>query len=313
MTFPISTQFSPPQSIRRGSAFSRKVASKVLVLIERFESLTKIRAQDQDLQSPETTAHVSTFRRLGTSVLKRATMLAEQKAGPQPVKTRPPKRKFLRIPRGRARRHATAKDSNNDHLNNGFGCDGSGSIIDSNNSDIDTSSTSTALVSWTLPSSFFFQLLRSNEHTPTVEPTIEKSNTSRSWGRKKKTTPPRRSIQELRGNAREREPAPIRIKRKTPEDTSVEGLREKFQSAERSFRVITPEELRLREEQSLPRGQSNFREAGSSFGMLSSNYEATRPSKMVHNDRWFYGDSYYDNSMERFACQHPSITADMQR
>lgn len=318
----ISPHSSPPHPTSRGSGFSQRIVSKVLLLIEKFESLTRAHSPDQapQFQQPSyTAARTSTLRRLGTSVLKRASFFAEQRTGPQSEKTQPPKRRFLKISRNRVKNQASKQSNENERTkshrsSNGFDCDGPVSTLDSNSTlvETDTSSTSTPPVARILPSSFFDQLLPSNEPTPTRS----KFNPRNGWGRKRKVMQLSKSIQDLQGNVGQKEYTFVNIKRKpVPSNLSVEDLTRRFREVERENSVgglkskeaeallggVTRRELDPKKDQnsfrSLLHGQPSLKEADNSFGILIDN-EAANSVKKPHGDDWLYGDSFYDTSVE---------------
>lgn len=282
---------SPPS---KGSAIGRKITSKVFLLVDKFESLTKVHTSNEasEFEQPSYVAHTSAFRRIGTSVLKRATLYAEHKAGAQS-----PKRDFLKTSRAKRQTAKNIKKNQRIHTNDDFGCDGSGSTVDSNSpngdtgstpTDTDASSTSTPAEP-ILPSSFFRQLVQSGENTSRKI----KKNTRKTTKRKKNSPMP--SVNDLRNNVRSKPAAqdsrpesPAKdmpkntrsrefgfpgFKRKsTPQNPSVKELRERFQKAERTqpvkevpLRVLSREELKSRQE------QKTVNEAGSSSRIPSSN------------------------------------------
>lgn len=325
MSSPISSQPSPPQAASRGSGFSRKIASKVLILIEKFESLTRVRPLDKTPpfpQSPYTSARTSTFRRLGTSVLKRASEFAEQRANPPPEKRQAPKRRFLRISRHRTKNRVVSKQKvESEHIkshnsSNGFDCDGTGSTIDSDSTLIDTdiSSTSTPPVARILPSSFFDQLLPSGEHTPTRR----RFGHHKRQERKKKGKSSENPIRDLEEIIGPKESTSANTKRKpVPLNLPVRGLTERWREVEREkvFREfnlkkveeppkgLMQKELNSREDRDsltgFPREQLNLREADNSFGVLSNGNDTVKLAEMDYNNGGLYSDSFYDTSMGR--------------
>lgn len=323
----------PLPSPSKGSAIGRKITSKVFLLVDKFESLTKIHTPNEasEFEQPSDAARTSAFRRISTSVLKRATLYAEHKAGAQS-----PKRHFLKT--SRAKRQ-TAKDNNKNQYirtNEDFGCDGSGSTADSNSPTGDTNSTptdtdasSTSTPKLILPSSFFSQLMQSGEKR-----SIKNKKNTRKTKRKKSS--PMASVNDLRNNVRPKPaaqdsrpespakdvPKNVRprefgfagFKRKsTPQNPSVKELRERFQKAERTqpvkevpLRVLSREELKSRQEQKTVNGPQLGREVGSSSRIPSANNDTARSN----NEERRSGAADYEE-MERFGYLKFSLLANI--
>lgn len=225
------------QPVSRVSTISRRLASKVLSMIEKYESLSHSNTRNQLLPHRQSTnsASRSAFRRLGKSVLARARLFVENAAAQTTPnrslgRTIPPRRRFLKFSSKKKKHRATKNGSN------GFDHDGT---ISSNSTLTETGSSITAStppVARILPSSFFKQLASSNESSTRRKP---KSRVRR---RRMGTSP---KIGDLRLDMAKKEPSFSEITRKLmPPKISVRDLKERFQEAERAY---TYKDLKLEE------------------------------------------------------------------
>jgi hypothetical protein len=227
---------SQMQPVSRVSTISRRLASKVLSMIEKYESLSHSNTRNQPLHQQSTNpASRSAFRRLGKSVLARARLFVENAAAQTTPnrslgRTVPPRRRFLKFSSKKKKHRATKNGSN------GFDHDGT---ISSNSTLTETGSSITAStppVARILPSSFFKQLASSNESS-----TRTKSK-SRGQRRKRGISP---KIGNLRLYMARKESNFSEITRKLmPPKVSVRDLKERFQEAERAY---THKDLKLEE------------------------------------------------------------------
>lgn len=228
---------SQMQPVSRVSTISRRLASKVLSMIEKYESLSHSNTRNQPLphQQSANPASRSAFRRLGKSVLARARLFVENAAAQTTPnrnlgRTVPPRRRFLKFS-SKKRKHRATKNGSN-----GFDHDGT---ISSNSTLTETGSSITAStppVARILPSSFFKQLASSNESS------TKRKSKSRGQRRKRGISP---KIRDLRLDMVRKESSFSEITRKLmPPKVSVRDLKERFQEAERAY---THKDLRLEE------------------------------------------------------------------
>ncbi|RPB12966.1 hypothetical protein P167DRAFT_544995 [Morchella conica CCBAS932] len=228
---------SQMQPVSRVSTISRRLASKVLSMIEKYESLSHSNTRNQPLphQQSANPASRSAFRRLGKSVLARARLFVENAAAQTTPnrslgRTVPPRRRFLKFSSKKKKHRATKNGSN------GFDHDGT---ISRNSTLTETGSSITAStppVARILPSSFFKQLASSNESS------TRRKLKSRGQRRKRGISP---KIRDLRLDMARKESSFSEITRKLmPPKVSVRDLKERFQEAERAY---THKDLRLEE------------------------------------------------------------------
>lgn len=271
---PLSSSLRSPftQPTGKGSAFSRKVAAGVRSLVGRVESLTgthSLPSGAPPCAGSSRTGRVSPLRRWGESLLERATTFAEQNLTAIPAAEGEPG--VLGVVGGRQ-----ATD---------YAYDGYGSTVESHSTIIGTdagsnSSRSTPPVARVVPSSFFRQLLRSNEKTARrVGASVRRVY----GGRTRERTSPKMSVHDLRGNAGAKKPAFAGFKRKpVPGDSSVEDLARRCKGAERGG--VVGGDLGLEE-------QSSFR--------VLRREEPEERGRLPPDEEWVDEDSPYDD-MERF-------------
>lgn len=273
---------SPPYFLThptsRGSTITRRFTSKVLSLIEKYESLSDSNSANRVplLHQPLRPAPISTFRRLGKSVLARARSFVENatgetKSNQKLEKIAPPKRRFLKLSSKHFKHYATENGSN------GFDHDGT---ISSNGSihDTDTSLTSTPPVARILPSSFFSQLTPSRKQKQT-----RGSFNPRGKWRNRKMTPPGSTDKHVRADIGPKESAFAEIKRKfVLPKISVRDLTERFQEAEKAKMC----------------GEFDLKEEGRTFRVLPSGEikpeEGERASRVLPHEELFLPEDSRD-------------------
>lgn len=278
---PLSSSLRSPftQPTGKGSAFSRKVAAGVRSLVGRVESLTKTHSLPSEAPpcaETSRTDRASPLRRWGESLLERATLFAEQNLTAIPAAEGEPG--AFGVVGGRQ-----ATD---------YAYDGYGSTMEGHSTIIGTdagsnSSRSTPPVARVVPSSFFRQLLRSNEKTARrVGASVRQV-----YGRRGRRTSPKMSVHDLRGNAGAKKSAFAGFKRKpAAEGEEVEGLVRRCQEAEGAGGVVG--DLGLKEQ--------------SSFRVLRREAPEERGRRLPPDEEWVDEDSPHDDMERFFLYTHPS-------